>query len=158
MSETHYRTCSLCETMCGLIIEHDAGNIISVKGDPDDPHSKGHICPKGVAIQDLHNDPDRLRQPIKRMGNEWVQIGWEEALDEVAQRLVEIQAKQGRDAVASYWGNPCAHNMGTAMMIGTVNKTVGSRNVYSATSVDQLPHQFVQYLMYGSSLLFTGEG
>ena len=155
MVDTHFRTCSLCEAMCGLKIEHDGDSILSVKGDPDDPHSRGNICPKGVAIQDLHNDPDRLRYPVKRQDGAWVRIGWEDALDETARRLVEVQKQYGRNAVASYWGNPSAHNMGTALMIGAFNKSLGTQNVFSATSVDQLPHQFVQYFMYGSSLLFT---
>ncbi|MCH8861051.1 MAG: molybdopterin oxidoreductase family protein [Proteobacteria bacterium] len=155
MVDTHFRTCSLCEAMCGLKIEHDGDSILSVKGDPDDPHSRGNICPKGVAIQDLHNDPDRLRHPVKRQDGAWVEISWDEALGETARRLVEVQKQYGRNAVASYWGNPSAHNMGTALMIGAFNKSLGTQNVFSATSVDQLPHQFVQYFMYGSSLLFT---
>lgn len=141
--------------MCGLQIEHEGNIIKSVKGDVDDPHSRGHICPKGVAIQDLHNDPDRLKHPMKRDGERWIKISWQKALDETAQRLVDVQKKHGRDAVATYWGNPSVHNMGTAFMISPFNRALKTKNNYTATSVDQMPHQFVQYLMYGNSLLFT---
>jgi anaerobic selenocysteine-containing dehydrogenase len=154
MTGFHFRTCSLCEAMCGLKIEYDGDQIMSVKGDPDDPHSRGHICPKGVAIQDLHNDPDRLKFPLKRDGDGWVRISWRDALDETARRIYEVQQKYGANSFASYWGNPCVHNLGTALMIGPFNRCLRTRNNFTATSVDQLPHQFVQHLMYGSSLLF----
>ncbi|MEE8371281.1 MAG: molybdopterin-dependent oxidoreductase, partial [Sphingomonadales bacterium] len=154
MTETHYRTCSLCEAMCGLIIEHEGGKILSVKGDPDDPHSFGNICPKGVAIQDLHNDPDRLKRPVRRDGDKWVEMDWDEALDEVAGRLVDIQKQYGADAVGAYFGNPSVHNIGTMLGAGPFMGTLKTRNFYTATSVDQLPHQLVQLLMYGHNMLF----
>ena len=141
--------------MCGLKIEYEGDKIISVKGDADDPHSQGHICPKGVAIQDLHNDPDRLKFPLKRDGEKWVQISWDQALDETAQRLVDVQKKYGPNTVATYFGNPSAHNAGTILMISPFRRSLRTENNFTATSVDQLPHQFVQYLMYGNSFLYT---
>lgn len=136
-------------------IEHEHGRILSIKGDPDDPHSGGHICPKGVAIQDIHTDKDRLKYPVKRFGKEWRRISWEDAFDEVATRLVDVQSRHGRDAVATYWGNPAAHNHGTVLMIGPFRRCLKTRNNFSATSVDQLPHQFAYYHMYGNNSLFT---
>ena len=152
---THFRTCTLCEAMCGLRIEHDGARILSIAGDVDDPHSRGHICPKGYALQDLHNDPQRLRTPMRRVGEQWLPIGWDEALDEVAARLVQIQAAHGRDAVAGYWGNPTAHNLGLLLTLPRLRAQLRSRNMFSASSLDQMPHQLVSYLMYGHSQLFT---
>ena len=64
MSTLHYRACHLCEAICGLVIETEGQEILSIKGDKKDPLSRGHICPKAIALKDLHEDPDRLRQPV----------------------------------------------------------------------------------------------
>ena len=77
MKQTHYHTCNLCEAMCGIEIEHRGDEILAIRGDKDDPFSKGHICPKAVALQDLHHDPDRLRHPVKRTADGWVPISWD---------------------------------------------------------------------------------
>ena len=69
---THYRTCHLCEAMCGVAIEVRDGHVASIKGDEDDPLSHGHICPKAVALQDLHEDPERLRKPVRRTTDGWL--------------------------------------------------------------------------------------
>jgi formylmethanofuran dehydrogenase subunit B len=153
--QTHYRTCTLCEAMCGIKIERDGQRIVSIAGDPDDPHSRGHICPKGYALQDLHNDPERIRTPMKRVGDTWLPISWDNALDEVATRLVAIQKQHGNDAVAAYWGNPTAHNLGLLLTLPTFRAQLRTRNIFSASSLDQMPHQLVSYLMYGHSQLFT---
>jgi len=78
---THYRTCHLCEAMCGVAIHVRDGAITSIRGDDNDPLSKGYICPKAVALQDLHEDPDRLRKPVRRVGDRWQDMEWEDALD-----------------------------------------------------------------------------
>jgi len=155
MIKVHYRTCSLCEAMCGLKIEHEGDKVISVKGNPDDVHSFGHICPKGVAIQDLHTDPDRLRHPVKRDGDHWTQISWGEALDTVAKRLTSIQNQYGNNAVATYWGNPNVHNFDALLSIGGIKRCLKTQNNFSAASVDILPSELTQYLMYGSTFLYT---
>ena len=155
MVETHIRTCSLCEAMCGLKIEHEGGKVISVKGNPDDVHSFGHICPKGVAIQDLHTDPDRLRHPVKRDGDRWTRISWDEALDTVAQGLVTAQQQHGNNAVAIYWGNPIVHNFDALLSVGSIKRCLKTQNNFSAASVDILPSELTQYLMYGSTFLYT---
>ena len=90
---THFRTCNLCEAMCGIAIGVEGGRVVSIRGDEDDPFSRGHICPKAVALQDLHEDPDRLRRPLRRRGTDWEEIGWDEALDEAAERLAAIQRR-----------------------------------------------------------------
>lgn len=154
-TKTHFRTCSLCEAMCGIKIEYQDDKILSIAGDPDDPHSRGHICPKGYALQDLHNDPDRLRVPMKRVGEHWIPIGWDEALQEVASRLVEVQHNHGNNAVAAYWGNPTAHNLGILLTLEGFRRALKTRNLFSASSLDQMPHQFASYFMFGHSQLIT---
>jgi anaerobic selenocysteine-containing dehydrogenase len=150
---THFRTCNLCEAMCGIAIETDGPRILSIRGDRDDPFSQGHICPKAVALQDVHDDPDRIRRPMRRRGTTWEEVSWDEALTEAARRLAAVQAAHGRDAVAVYQGNPTVHNHGSTLFGPLLLKSLGTRNVYSATSVDQLPHMLAAFLMFGHQVL-----
>ncbi|NND82805.1 MAG: molybdopterin-dependent oxidoreductase [Gammaproteobacteria bacterium] len=146
---SHYRACHLCEAICGLEIKTRGDEIISIKGDKDDPVSRGYICPKATAIADIHNDPDRLREPVKRVGDEWVTISWDEALDLTAERLVGIQAQHGDNAVGFYAGNPGVHNYGNITHGTQLRRALKTRNNFSATSLDQLPHQLAAWAMYG---------
>ncbi|HEX4951877.1 MAG TPA: molybdopterin oxidoreductase family protein [Thermoanaerobaculia bacterium] len=152
-TQTHLRTCTLCEAMCGLEIRLEHGEITAIRGDRDDPFSRGHICPKATALEDVHRDPDRLRQPLKRVGSDWQRISWEEALAETAERLTEVGRRHGRDAIAVYFGNPTVHNWGSALFGRELPRALGTRNRYSATSVDQLPHHVVANFLYGHPLL-----
>jgi len=153
----HHRACHLCEAICGLTIEttETEGNvaITSIKGDALDTFSRGHICPKAVALQDIQNDPDRLRQPMRRVGSEWLPIAWDEAFALVAERMAAIQERHGQNAVAVYQGNPSVHNYGLMTHSNYFLGLLKTRNRYSATSVDQLPHHLSSYLMYGHGLL-----
>jgi anaerobic selenocysteine-containing dehydrogenase len=154
----HHRACHLCEAICGLTLEttvqDDATTLItSIKGDAQDTFSRGHICPKAVALQDIQNDPDRLRQPMLRNGNDWEPIEWQAAFDLIARRLSEIQALHGQNAVAVYQGNPSVHNYGLMTHSNYFLGLLKTRNRYSATSVDQLPHHLTSHLMYGHGLL-----
>lgn len=152
-SKQHFRTCNLCEAMCGIVIEHDETSVHSIKGDKEDPFSKGFICPKAVALQDIYQDPDRLRKPVRRDGDRWVEISWEEAFDTVTEKLKEIQEVQGQDAVGYYQGNPSVHNLGTLFFAGNFFRTLQTRNAFSATSLDQLPHHYASQFMLGHYLL-----
>lgn len=151
--QKHLRTCNLCEAMCGIEITHDRGHILAIKGDPKDPLSKGHICPKAVALQDLHDDPDRLKYPLLKTPEGWEQISWENAFNEVASRLRNIQAKHGNNAVGIYLGNPTIHNMGSMLTLMPFLSTLGTANRYSATSVDQLAPMLVAMKMFGNQLM-----
>ena len=150
---THYRTCNLCEAMCGLEIKVRGQDILSIQGDEADIFSHGHICPKAVALRDIYADPDRLKFPMRRTAAGWEQIGWDEALDEVAARLRAVQTRHGLNAVGVYLGNPVVHNLGTLLFAAPFVRALRTRNRFSATSVDQLPHQFVAYHMLGHQLL-----
>ena len=149
----HHRTCPLCEAMCGIVIEHRDGTVVSIKPNRDDVLSHGHICPKAVALKDLHEDPDRLRRPLRRTASGWEEVGWDEAYDDIEARLAAIRARAGRDAVALYAGNPVVHNLGAMLGIGDFIRALRTRNFYSATSVDQLPHMLAAQQMFGHQFL-----
>jgi anaerobic selenocysteine-containing dehydrogenase len=145
--------CNLCEAICGLVFTLDGDRVTSVRGDADDPLSRGHICPKAVALQDVHEDPDRLRRPVRRIGDRWQEVSWDEALDLVATNLARAVNEHGRDALAIYLGNPNVHSLGSMTHGTAMVKSFRTRNKYSATSVDQLPAQLLAFLMYGHQLL-----
>jgi anaerobic selenocysteine-containing dehydrogenase len=149
----HYRACNLCEAICGLDIVMRGDVIEAIRGDKDDPLGRGHICPKAVALQDIHSDPDRLQQPVRRTAKGWERIAWDEAFDEVASRFLQIQREHGDDAVAVYLGNPSVHNYGTMLFAPPLLRALHTRNRFSATSLDQLPHHIVASLLFGHQLL-----
>ncbi|MCB9597938.1 MAG: molybdopterin-dependent oxidoreductase [Sandaracinaceae bacterium] len=150
---THFRTCPLCEAMCGLTIETEGANVTSVRGDPDDPLSRGFICPKGPALAAVHADPDRLREPLRRVGDRFEPISWDDALDLAADGLHRVQERHGRDAVGIYVGNPTVHNLGASIFIPMLMRALRTKNKYSATSVDQLPHHLAAHFMFGHQFL-----
>lgn len=155
---THYRACNLCEAICGLVIETEGREILSIKGDKADPLSRGHICPKAVALKDIHEDPDRLRAPVKREEGDdgsatWREIGWDEALDTTARRLADTITAHGVDAVGVYMGNPTVHNYGMLTHQRSLFQHIRTKNRFSATSVDQLPHHLASLWLYGHKLL-----
>ena len=150
---TRLGVCNLCEAICGLRLTVEDGRVTSVRGNPDDPLSRGHICPKAPALPDVQDDPDRLRRPVRRTAEGWEELGWDEALDLVADRLARTITEHGRDAVGVYLGNPNVHSLGSMTHGTAMVKALRSRNTYSATSVDQLPHQLVAHLLYGHQLL-----
>jgi anaerobic selenocysteine-containing dehydrogenase len=151
-TRTHYGTCPLCEATCGLAIEHDGERVVKVRGDADDPFSRGFICPKGASIGELHSDPDRLTTPLVRRDGELVEATWEEAFAYVDERLAPILADGDRDATAIYLGNPNAHTLDGLIHLRALIKALGTRNIFSATSVDQLPKQISSAFMFGAGL------
>lgn len=151
--DTHFRACPLCEAICGLELSYRDGQLRAIRGDALDPFSRGHVCPKGNAIIDLESDPDRLKQPMQRVEGGFVPISWEQAFELAGRRLAEIQSTHGNDAVAAYLGNPNAHHYGHTAYLPALLRLLRSHNVFSASSVDQWPHQLVSYLMYGHQFL-----
>ena len=149
---THYRTCPFCEATCGLEIEVEGHEVVSVRGDAGDVFSQGFICPKAYGIKQLHEDPDRLTTPLVRRGGELVEAGWDEAFEEIDRRLSPILAEHGKNAVAVYLGNPNAHNL-SALTHGTAwLRVLGTHNLYSASTVDQMPKQVSAGHMFGTML------
>ena len=151
---THFRACNLCEAICGLeITVNDQNEILTIKGDEKDPFSRGHICPKAVGMKDIYLDKNRLKQPVRRTAAGWETISWEEAFTEVTAKFKSIQAQHGKDAVGVYQGNPSVHNSGTLLSAPGFLRALGTKNRFSATSADQLPHHFAAWQMFGHPLL-----
>ncbi len=151
-STTSYWTCPLCEATCGLAVTTRDGEVIAVRGDRDDVFSRGFICPKGFGVKELHEDPDRLRAPLVRRGGRWERVDWDEAFTEVERGLGPILAAHDRDAVAVYVGNPNAHNLAGLVYGPAFIKALASRNLFSASTVDQMPKQVTAGLMFGTVL------
>src|SRR2546423_399841 len=149
----HYRTCNLTEAMCGIEITVRPDKSLDIRGYKEDPFSRGYICPKAVALQDLHYDKDRLKYPVRRTPNGWERLGWKEAFDEVAFHLKRIHSTYGRNSIATYLGNPIVHNYGAMLFAPGFIRSLHTRNRFSATSVDQLAHHLAAYLMFGHQLL-----
>ncbi|TGK00710.1 molybdopterin oxidoreductase family protein [Leptospira semungkisensis] len=153
MVRQHYRSCTLCEAMCGLRMEIEGDTITAIRGDKDDKFSRGHLCAKGPELKNLYEDPDRLKFPLKRTANGWETVDWVDALSDIASRLVQIQEKYGNDSVAVYSGNPSVHNYGSMLFGQRFIGRLRTKNNYSATSVDQLPHQLLSFWMFGHQLM-----
>ncbi len=154
MATTHHRTCHLCEANCGLLIQMEGREVLSVKGDPDNALSRGHICPKATAIADLQNDPDRLRKPMKRAGDDWEEVSWTQAFQEIGEKTRAILSRDAQ-STAFYIGNPNAHNYANILTSGDLKKAIKAHNVFSASTLDQMPHQVVNLWLYGHSGLWA---
>jgi anaerobic selenocysteine-containing dehydrogenase len=159
----HHRTCPFCEATCGLEIETDGRRVVSVRGDAEDVFSQGFICPKAYGIKQLHEDRDRLTAPLVRRSGakgsgpseatgELVETSLDEAFEEIDRRLSPILAEHGRDAVAVYVGNPNAHNLSALLYGPAWLRALGTQNIYSASTVDQMPKQVSAGLMFGTML------
>jgi len=148
--ETRLKTCNLCEAGCGLRVDVEDGRVARIRGDEDDPQSRGFLCPKAFALAEVQEDPDRLRRPVRRTPEGWQEISWEEALEEVAGRLADIQLRDGDDAVGMYLGNPGAHNFGTVAYVTFVRRALATRNQYTASSCDQNPKHAASLYLFGN--------
>ncbi len=146
---THHRICPLCEACCGLEIKVQDSKVISIRGHDADVFSAGYICPKGVALKDLHEDPDRLRTPLIKRNGVFEQATWDEAYAEIARRLPPIIAAHGRNATGVVVGNPSAHKIGLLTYFGKLARALGTKNVFSASTLDQMPKQLSSGLMFG---------
>ncbi|HEV8691628.1 MAG TPA: molybdopterin-dependent oxidoreductase [Ideonella sp.] len=149
-TETRYRICPLCEACCGLNVQVAGDKVVSIKGAEQDVFSHGYICPKGNALRDLHDDPDRLRQPLVRRHGELQPATWDDAFEEIERRLLPIIQQHGKDAVALTVGNPAAHKMSLVLYFGRLARALGSKNIYSASTLDQMPKQLAAGWMFGS--------
>lgn len=150
---TAHVTCPLCEATCGLEVTLDENQQVTrVRGDELDVFSKGYICPKGASLGALHHDPDRLKAPLIKRDGEFVEVSWQEAYDEIDRRLSPLLEQYGRDAVAVYAGNPGVHNIALTLYGRVLYKALGTKNFYSATSVDQMPKHYSAGVMFGDPL------
>ncbi|HVE23891.1 MAG TPA: molybdopterin-dependent oxidoreductase [Sporichthya sp.] len=145
-------TCPLCEATCGLIvtIDDDDGSVVDIRGDREDVLSAGFICPKGVAVKSLHTDPDRLRTPMVRWGGMLREATWSEAYEEIALRLPALRERHGPDCIALYSGVAADHALGPLLYTDALVSALGTRNVFSAASLNARPRHVVSGLLYGN--------
>jgi anaerobic selenocysteine-containing dehydrogenase len=146
---THHRICPLCEACCGLEIKVADGKVASIRGHEADVLSAGYICPKAVALKDLHEDPDRLRTPLIKRNGVLESATWEEAFAEIERRLPPILVAHGRNTTGIVVGNPSAHKIGLISYFGKLARALGTKNVFSASTLDQMPKQLASGLMFG---------
>ncbi len=149
---THFRTCPLCEATCGLVVETLGRAITSVRGDADDPFSRGYICPKAYGVKALADDPDRLTAPLVRTDGALATASWDAAFATALARLAAIRQQHGNDAVAIYIGNPGAHSLDLMLYGPALIRALGTKQRYSASSADQLPKMVSAGLMFGGGL------
>ena len=159
LDKTHHRVCNYCEAMCGVSVNYiptatTPETMFRVRPDKHDTFSKGSMCPKASALGPLYLDPNRLKYPVKKIVNDageidWQQITWDEAYNTVAENVIKVRDQYGADAIATYLGNPIVHNLGMMIFVKVLTKAVGSKNIFSATSMDQLPHHFAGHFMFG---------
>ena len=147
---TAIRVCPLCEATCGLELRLDGDVVTRVRGNRHDVFSRGFLCPKGASFGKIQDDPDRLRQPLVRRDGTLTTATWQEAFAEVQRLLAPILAED-RNAVATFLGNPTAHNVGAAIYVPPLLKALASRNLYTVATVDQMPKSVAVTLLFGSS-------
>jgi anaerobic selenocysteine-containing dehydrogenase len=152
-----HRACPLCEAKCGIEVvrEVDTERVVTIRGDRDDPMSGGYLCPKAYGLKGLHEDPDRLQRPLLRRGDDFEEVDWETALDLVADRLRDVRGAHGPDALATYLGNPNAHDFGSTFYLPPFQRALGTKRRFSATSVDQLPKMVSSWMLFGHPGLFA---
>lgn len=151
-NRTAFRTCPLCEAGCGLEISvSPTEQIVRIRGDQKDVFSQGYICPKGSTLKQLHEDPDRLRHPLIKRNGVHVQATWQEAWQEVERGLMGVIERHGRGALSAYLGNPNAHNLGPQLYSSMMLKSMGTRNIFSASTVDQVPKHVAGGYMFGTA-------
>ncbi len=147
-----HRICPFCEASCGLELDLEERKVVRIRGDQNDVFSHGFLCPKAIGLKDLHDDPDRLRTPLIKRGGVFEPATWDEAYAEIERRLPPVIAAGGPDAVATVLGNPVSHKMGLLLYFPRLAKALGTRNMFSASSVDQVPKMLSVGLMFGSWL------
>jgi anaerobic selenocysteine-containing dehydrogenase len=145
----HLRTCPLCEAMCGLEIRVEGGKVTTIRGNPDDVWSRGHLCPKGTTLGALHDDPDRIRRPMIKVDGQWQEVSWDAAFRRCTELLTPVIRKYGIGAVTAYTGNPLAHSFSLARYAGVLMGMSGMPVTYSPGTVDQWPKNLSSHLMYG---------
>ncbi|AZG43959.1 molybdopterin-dependent oxidoreductase [Gordonia insulae] len=157
MARTALRICPLCEATCGLSlgVDDENGRVTSARGDRDDVFSHGYICPKGASLPELDNDPDRLDRPLIRRDGELVEVEWDVALAFVAERLTDVTTRHGAPAVGVYLGNPNAHTVAGALYAPLLTRAIGTHNVFSASTLDQMPKQIALGYLFGNPFAFA---
>ncbi len=150
-SEVAFRSCPICEASCGLRLEVDRAHkkVLSVRGDEEDPRSRGYVCPKATAVKGIYEDPERLRRPLRKTRAGWEEISWEDALQLAGERLAAIKEAHGKDSIATYVGNPIGHCVSGMLAVPMYMQAMNSERFFSAASMDQQPKNLTSSILYG---------
>lgn len=149
MPRTALRICPLCEATCGLTLTLDGATVTGARGDREDVFSRGFICPKGAAFGQLDADPDRLRGPLVRRDGRLRDATWEEAYDAIAAAVPALVGEYGAQSAGVVLGNPNVHTMAGALYPPLLLKALGTRNLFTASTVDQMPKHVSSGLLFG---------
>jgi anaerobic selenocysteine-containing dehydrogenase len=146
-----YRTCTFCDAHCGIDVhvEKKTNTVLDIRGDKNDPFSKGYICPKAYALKGLHEDPDRLRTPLVRKNGKLVPTGWDEALDFACAGIMKAQEAYSKNQIGFYIGNPIIHDMESLLAVPVLLRALHTRNIFTAASVDTWPKNLACAMLYG---------
>jgi len=147
-----YRACPLCEATCGIAVEVTGERVTRIRGDEEDPFSRGYLCPKAHGLIGLQEDPDRLQRPVRREGGRWIEMEWDEAFALVGEKLRAVRDEHGSGALGAYVGNPSVHDLGASLFVPALLRSLGSKKRFSASSVDQLPKMLSSAAMFGGGL------
>ncbi|MFD5282402.1 molybdopterin-dependent oxidoreductase [Streptomyces rubrogriseus] len=151
MPRTALRICPLCEATCGLALTVDGSTVTAARGDRDDVFSRGFICPKGASFGAVDSDPDRLRAPLVRRNGELREATWEEAFDAVAAGVRPLVERYGPHSVGVVLGNPNVHTMAGALYPNVLLGALGSRSLFTASTLDQMPKHVSSGLLFGDA-------
>lgn len=151
MSRTALRICPLCEATCGLTLTIEGTKVTGARGDREDVFSKGFICPKGASFGAVDGDPDRLRTPLVRRDGELREATWEEAFDAVAAGIRPVVERYGANSVGVVLGNPNVHTMAGALYPTVLLAGLGTRSLFTASTVDQMPKHVSSGLLFGDA-------
>ncbi|MFH9863430.1 molybdopterin oxidoreductase family protein [Streptomyces sp. NPDC017202] len=151
MSRTALRICPLCEATCGLTLTIEGTRVTGARGDREDVFSNGFICPKGASFGAVDGDPDRLRTPLVRRDGELREATWAEAFDAVAAGIRPVVERHGPHAVGVVLGNPNVHTMAGALYPPVLLAGLGTRSLFTASTVDQMPKHVSSGLLFGDA-------
>ncbi|MFE2434546.1 molybdopterin oxidoreductase family protein [Streptomyces sp. NPDC059409] len=151
MSRTALRICPLCEATCGLALTVDGSTVTAARGDRDDVFSRGFICPKGASFGAVDSDPDRLRTPLVRRDGVLREATWEEAFDAVAAGVRPVVERYGPHSVGVVLGNPNVHTMAGALYPNVLLGALGTRSLFTASTLDQMPKHVSSGLLFGDA-------
>ncbi|MFW2388662.1 MAG: molybdopterin-containing oxidoreductase family protein [Polyangiales bacterium] len=149
-SQLIYTTCRYCESCCGLAVEVDvkANRVVRIKADKENPGSWRDVCNKGLSAHEVVEHPQRLRYPMKRVGDGYVRVGYDEAVEGVASDLRRIMDEHGPDAIGSYIGNPVGFGSDIIFALGLIDG-IGTKSRFSASSLDQNNQHVVSQALFG---------
>ena len=151
-AQWYHRSCSICEASCGIrVLAHRAERkVLRIEGNPDDPISRGHICPKATAMQGVFEDPDRIKRPIRKTeAGGWEEISWDEAFDYAAMRIGTLQEKHGNDTLGVYIGNPSGFDVGCLLYNRFILESLRTPRMFSAATMDHFPKLFTSRVLFG---------